>query len=203
MAGKDGVPDERQYLMRDARNSRHVVWRRSSDLQTIEWCTLAEGESQKVLEGLILGAAASLPLRIEYRVVCHPDWQTSTVDVRQQHGREETVLTLVRDAAGAWVRDGQPMPTLDGCVDVDLGFSPSTNTLPIRRLALAIGKSETIEAAWVLFPDLEVRPLSQTYTRLSDQGYRYASDDFAADLCVDAAGLVTDYWEWHRIALMA
>jgi uncharacterized protein len=189
--------------MRDVRNSRHVVWRRSSDLQTIEWCTLTQGPSENILEGLIVGASVDLPLRIEYRIVCHSTWQTSIVDVRQQYGREETLLVLVRDAAGAWVRNGQPMPTLGGCTDVDLGFSPSTNTLPIRRLAPAAGQSETIEAAWVLFPDLEVRASPQTYTRISDQNYRFASGDFVAELCVDAAGLVTDYWEWQRIAFLA
>jgi uncharacterized protein len=197
------MPQEQQYPMRDARNSRHVVWRRSSDLQTIEWCMLAEGPNEKVLEGLILGAVADLPLRIEYRVVCHLNWQTSVVDVRQQYGRKETLLALVRDDAGAWICDGQPMPAFEGCADVDLSFSPSTNTLPIRRLGLAIGASETIDAAWVLFPDLEIRVSRQTYTRLSDQSYRYASGDFAAELGVDAAGLVTDYWEWQRIAVMA
>ena len=146
---------------------------------------------------------ADLPLRIEYRIVCHTNWQTSTVEVRQQYGREETLLGLVRDAAGVWVGDGRPMPTLAGCTDVDLGFSPSTNTLPIRRLRLAIGKPQTINAAWVLFPALEVHASAQTYTRLSDQSYRFASGDFAAELCVDAAGLVTDYWEWRRIAVLA
>src|SRR5262249_5523843 len=89
-----GMQEERQYPMRDARNSRHVVWRRSSDLQTIEWCMLAEGPNEKVLEGLVLGAVADLPLRIEYRVVCHLNWQTSVVDVRQQYGRKETLLAL-------------------------------------------------------------------------------------------------------------
>ena len=163
---------------------------------------LAEGPNEKVLEGLVLGAVADLPLRIEYRIVCHINWQTSIVDVRQQYGRKETLLVLARDDAGAWICNGQPMPALEGCTDVDLSFSPSTNTLPIRRLALAIGTSETIDAAWVLFPDLEIRASRQTYTRLSDQTYRYASGDFAAELGVDAAGLVTDYWEWQRIALM-
>jgi uncharacterized protein len=189
--------------MSDTRNSRHVVWRRSSELQTIEWCTLVEGPGEKVLKGLILGAVGGLPLRIEYHIVCYSNWQTSTVDVRQQHGRERTLLALARDAAGTWVGDGHQMPTLGGCADVDLGFSPSTNTLPIRRLALAVGQSETIDAAWILFPDLQVRTSRQTYTRLSDQRYRYASGDFAAELSVDTAGLVTDYWEWHRIGMMA
>jgi uncharacterized protein len=197
------MSQERHISMHDVRNSRHVVWRRSSDLQTIEWCTLTEGPSENLLEGLIVGASIDLPLRIEYRIVCHSRWQTSIVDVRQQYGREETLLVLVRDSTGAWVRNGQPMPTLGGCTDVDLGFSPSTNTLPIRRLALAAGQSETIKAAWVLFPDLEVQASAQTYTRISDQNYRFASGDFAAELGVDAAGLVTDYWEWQRIAFLA
>jgi uncharacterized protein len=197
------MPEEWHMPMRDAQHSRHVVWRRSSDLQTIEWCTLTDGPDEKILEGLILGASAHLPLRIEYRIVCHGNWQTSIVNVRQQYGREEILFVLVRDAAGVWVGNGQPMPTLDGCTDVDLGFSPSTNTLPIRRLGLPVGRSETIEAAWVLFPDLEVRTSTQTYTRILDQTYRFASGDFAAELCVDPAGLVTDYWEWQRIGFVA
>jgi len=188
--------------MSDARNSRDVVWRRSSELQTVEWCTLVEGAGENVVEGLILGAVSGLPLRIEYRIVCHSNWQTSKVEVRQQHGRNGSRLELARNADGAWARDERPMPTLGGCVDVDLGFSPSTNTLPIRRLALGIGQSETIDAAWVLFPDLQVRALPQTYTRLSDESYRYASGNFTAELTVDAAGLVIDYWAWHRIGAM-
>ena len=39
------------------------------------------------------------------------------------------------------VMDGVPAPALKGCKDIDLGCSPSTNTLPIRRLRLAVGAS--------------------------------------------------------------
>lgn len=188
--------------MSDSRNSRDVVWRGSSELQTVEWCTLVESSKENIVEGLILGAACGVPLRIEYRVLCHSNWLTSKLELRQQHGRAGNRLELARDANGAWTRDGRPLPMLGRCTDVDLGFSPSTNTLPIRRLALGIGRSETIDAAWVLFPDLEIRASPQTYTRLSDQSYLYASGDFSAELTVDAAALVIDYWAWHRIGEM-
>jgi len=188
--------------MSETRNCRDVVWRRSSELQTVEWCRLVESSNDNVVEGLILGAVSGLPLRIEYRVVCHSNWLTSKVELRQQYGRDGSRFELARDANGAWTRDGRPLPTLGRCTDVDLGFSPSTNTLPIRRLALGIGRSETIDAAWILFPDLQIRASPQTYTRLSDQSYRYASGNFSAELTVDAAALVIDYWAWHRIGEM-
>jgi hypothetical protein len=84
-------------------------------------------------------------------------------------------------------------------VDVDLGFTPSTNLLPIRRLSLAVGAEASIRAAWLRFPGLELEPLEQVYRRESEHRYRYESGGgrFAAELEVDEFGLVArygDYW---------
>ena len=65
---------------------------------------------------------------------------------------------------------------------MDLGCSPSTNTLPIRRLGLAVGTSKTIQAAWITFPELRVQKAAQTYTRLDEVTYRYASGTFVGEL---------------------
>jgi hypothetical protein len=86
---------------------------------------------------------------------------------------------------------------------VDLGFTPATNTLPIRRLNLEIGAQREITAAWVKFPELTVQPLRQRYTRLSARLYRYESvgTDFRAEIEVDEEGLVVLYaGGWERIA---
>jgi hypothetical protein len=88
--------------------------------------------------------------------------------------------------------------TLKGCTDIDLGCSPSTNTLPIRRLRLGIGASSTIQAAWVRFPALVVVKAAQTYTRLDEFTYRYESGDFSAELTADEDGLVASYADWQR-----
>ena len=89
-----------------------------------------------------------------------------------------------------------------GCHDVDLALTPATNTLPIRRLNLQVGSSESVVAAWVKFPDLTVQPLSQRYTRMTKDTYRYESNTgFSAEIVVDDLGLVASYpGGWERIA---
>lgn len=81
-----------------------------------------------------------------------------------------------------------------GCIDLDLNFSPSTNLLPIRRLGLAVGQEAAARAAWLRFPSFTLEPLDQRYRRIDAATYRYESaGGFAADLAVDAAGVVTRY----------
>jgi hypothetical protein len=87
---------------------------------------------------------------------------------------------------------------LKGSLDADLGCSPSTNTLPIRRLHLGIGNSKTIKAAMIRFPDLVVEPVAQTYTRLDEYTYRYTSGAFDSELIVDEDGVVAQYAAWER-----
>ena len=94
------------------------------------------------------------------------------------------------------------MPSLDGCTDVDLGFSPSTNALPIRRLGLQVSQSRTVQVAWLRYPQLTVERVAQTYTRLDATTCRYASGSFEADLTVDDDGFVVEYDEWRRAAIV-
>jgi hypothetical protein len=82
-------------------------------------------------------------------------------------------------------------------IDVDLGFSPLTNSLPIWRYDLDVGESREIDVAWVLFPSLAVERGRQTYTRTGALAWRYASGGFEAELEVGDDGLVErygDYW---------
>lgn len=153
------------------------------------------------LVGTILGVEAGVPVRVEYRVLTDPRGLTTAVHVRDLRGFETRTLALARDPKGGWTVDGYPVRALKGCSDVDLGSSPSTNTLPIRRLRLAVGASKTIQAAWVRFPELAVQKAAQTYTRLDASTYRYASATFEAELAVDDEGMVTEYAGWRRIGL--
>jgi hypothetical protein len=73
--------------------------------------------------------------------------------------------------------------------------------LPIRRLRLAPGKSSTIKAAWVRFPELLVFKAAQTYTRLDEFTWRYSSGSFESELTVDEDGLVALYADWRRTGL--
>jgi hypothetical protein len=89
-----------------------------------------------------------------------------------------------------------------GCLDVDLHFTPATNTLPIRRLELAIGRESPVRAAW-LAPDFSMKPLEQVYRRIGPMTYRYESDGgrFTAQIEVNEGGVVRSYeglWREER-----
>jgi uncharacterized protein len=178
--------------------TRRVAWRRSDDIETDEHCTLTVRDSGLSLVGTVLGAEDGAPVRIEYRVLADAAGFTTATHVRHLRGFETRTLALERDAKGNWTVDGKAVRSLKGCTDVDLGFSPSTNTLPIRRLRLMPGKAATIKAAWVRFPDLAVVKAAQTYARVDELTWRYESGTFEADLTVDEDGLVVVYADWRR-----
>lgn len=179
-------------------STRRVAWRRSDEVQTDEHCTLTQRDTGLSLVGTILGAEDGAPVRIEYRVLTDADGLTTAAHVRDLRGFEQRTLTLERDAKGNWTVDGAKVRGLKGATDVDLGCSPSTNTLPIRRLRIGVGASKTIKAAWVRFPELTVVKADQTYTRIDEFTYRYASGDFKAELTVDDEELVAAYADWAR-----
>lgn len=181
--------------------TRRVAWRRSDEVETDEHATVTIRDTGLSLVGTVLGAEAGIPLRIEYRVMTDGAGMTTAAHVRDLRGFEQRALTLERTAKGVWSVNGKADRTLRGCTDVDLGCSPSTNTLPIRRLRLAVGASKTIHAAWVRFPELTVTKGAQTYTRLDEFTYRYESGTFSAELVVDDDGLVASYAVWRRTAL--
>ena len=178
--------------------TRRVAWRRSDEVAADEHCTLTLRDGALSLIGTVLGSEEGSPVRVEYRVLTDRAGMTTAVHVRDLRGFDTRTIGLERNAKGSWTVDGVAARALRGCTDVDLGCSPSTNTLPIRRLGLAIGKSQTIQAAWVRFPELAVVKAAQTYTRLDEFKYHYASGTFEADLTVDDDGLVAEYADWHR-----
>jgi hypothetical protein len=178
--------------------TRRVAWRRSDEVDADELCTLTVRDNGLSLVGTVLGAEEGRPVRVEYRVLADRAGLTTAAHVRDLRGFETRTIVLERDAKERWTVDGIAKRALKGCTDIDLGCSPSTNTLPIRRLRLGIGASHTIQAAWVRFPELVVVKAAQTYTRLDEFTYRYASGTFEAELTVDDEGLVTAYAEWRR-----
>ena len=129
---------------------------------------------------------------VRYTVQCDPEWKTEDVDVVAESGSTTHRLRLGA-AGGRWRSNEGSVSALDGAVDVDLGVTPSTNTLPIRRLGLDIGEHADLVVAWIRFPDLTLIRSDQRYTRLGEAVYRYESGSFSRDIEVDELGLVTSY----------
>lgn len=180
---------------------RSVVWRRIDGVAGAETCALGHEGADWWLAGTVVAAPGGVPLAARYRVRCDAGWRTHAVRAAITVGLDERSLRLDVDGHGVWQRDGRVVPDLHGCTDVDLGVTPATNTLPIRRLGLAVGESREILAAWVRFPELTITAAPQRYTRLGPRRYRYEDRGgaYAAELLVDEIGLVERYEDgWER-----
>lgn len=165
----------------------------SPRLHSTERCALYHSGEGWELRGEVDLPVEGVRTRLTYRITADPGWRTCSVLVAA--GRGPLAGTPIRLTAqdGDWLLDGRPQDDLHGCADVDLGFSPSTNTLPIRRLAPPVGAAVTVDAAWLTFPALTVQRLEQHYERVGDRRWRYRSGAFSADLDVDEHGLVRRY----------
>jgi len=180
---------------------RSLIWT-SERLQSREHCSLDVSVGGGVrLSGVVVLPVADAPGHVSYMVDADERWHTRSAEVVVTT-TDERRLVLSADGSGRWTVDGEAAPALDGCLDVDLGFTPSTNTLPIRRLAVAEGERAEVSAAWVRFPGFTVERLDQSYERLAGDRWRYRSASFEAELVVDASGLVTRYGDdiWTAVA---
>ncbi|UTV57940.1 putative glycolipid-binding domain-containing protein [Burkholderia arboris] len=183
----------------EATRTHCVAWQIVQTWQAAEWCRLVESPAGIDLSGSVSGAIDGTPFRIDYAIACGIDWLTRAARVTRWSGTAPPRQMDIACEAGQWTIGGADAPALAGATDIDLGFSPSTNTLPIRRLALAVGESAAIRTAWLRFPDFDLVRGEQRYTHTAPRMYRYESGTYAADLGIDDAGLVTDYDEWRRI----
>jgi hypothetical protein len=170
-----------------------IVWRRV-DLPGYESARTSRRDGGIVLSGLAYFEGKEGPTRLEYDVVCDDSWRTRSSWVRGTVG-ESSVDVRLEAVAGRWTLNGVAQPDLEGAIDVDLNFSPSTNLLPIRRLALEIGAEARVVAAWLRFPSFRLEPLEQGYARTGPRAYRYSSGGgrFVRDLEVREDGFVTEY----------
>lgn len=169
--------------------AREIVWRAVRGV-ALEHCRIAARSA----EGLIIGVD-DLPFRARYTVGWDERWRTRSIDVQVEGGK---ALTLEGDGEGGWrTAEGNEVKALAGCLDVDISITPFTNTLPVRRLALAPLQAADLKVVYVTVPSLRVGLAKQRYTCLVRRGdgtmHRYESGAFKADIVLDADGLVIEY----------
>ena len=171
-----------------------ILWRRL-DLPGHEIGRLHALDDGWQLSGTAVFAHDQQPCKLDYLVTCDAVWRTNSAHVTGVVGDRAIDLRVSVDAERRWRVNGAECPAVDGCIDIDLGFSPSTNLLPIRRLALGVGEEAAVKAAWLPFPSFEFELLPQVYRHEGKTTYRYESGGgaFTRTLEVNAVGLVTSY----------
>jgi hypothetical protein len=192
-------------------STTRILWR-SAEQESLERFTGTRTPDGWRLTGLAVLPLDGEPAQIAYRVDLDGRWRTRRAEVAIERQGGSRRIALAADGEGAWSVDddgadasaetstgasaGVEAGSLSGCVDVDLGFTPATNTLPIRRFVadgLAVGETRSARVAWLTFPELEVRPDEQSYTRLAPDRWEFRSGDFTSELVVDPEGYVLRY----------
>ena len=175
---------------------RTILWRRL-DAPGHDACRLAEGAAGWSLAGATVFRHETTPVWLAYRVECDRTWRTQHARVEGWLGTRRVELDVARSGEGAWILNTEAVPGLATCVDLDLAFTPATNLLPLRRLALAEGQSVDVPAARLDPWSATLELLPQRYERRGPTTYWYeaAAFDYAALLEVAESGFVRHYPE--------
>ncbi|TPI18865.1 putative glycolipid-binding domain-containing protein [Mesorhizobium sp. B4-1-1] len=180
-----------------------ILWRRL-DLEGHDACLLCATQSGWRLKGHALFLHDGQPCSLAYAADCDVGWRTRFASVDGFLGTQTLRYEVERLADGRWALNGAEQAEVAGLVDVDLGFTPATNLLAIRRFDLAVGAAAPAPAAYLAFPELRLERLDQTYRRLDDSRYAYAAPKFGYDQVLDVSpsGFIVDYpGLWKAIAL--
>lgn len=176
-----------------------MLWRRL-DSPGHDACRLEETSAGWQLEGTAVFRHNGGPAQLVYRVTCDPAWRTRNGEVHGWLGAQAVGFSTARTAAGVWTLNEAVLSGLGNCVDLDLGFTPATNLLQLRRIELAIGHAADVPVAWLDVSAGTLAVLPQRYERRSETTYWYEAPrfDYAALLEVTPAGFVRRYpglWE--------
>jgi uncharacterized protein len=171
-----------------------MLWRRV-DSPGHDACRLEESETGWRLDGTAVFLEDGMPARLTYHVACDRAWRTQQGQVHGWLGPQRVELSIGRAGPLVWTLNGSALSNLKDCVDLDLGFTPATNLLPLRRLALAVGEVRDAPAAWLNLPDMTLEVLDQRYERRGESTYWYEAPRFqyAALLEVDPTGFIRRY----------
>jgi hypothetical protein len=176
-----------------------ALWRRL-DVPGHDACKLERSGDGWQIEGAAVFLHDGAPAQLRYRVACDRGWRTTEGEIRGWAGALRVAFLVARSSAGVWTVNGEVVAGMERCSDLDLGFTPATNLLQIRRMGLAVGQSADCPVAWLDAPGGELEILPQWYERRTETSYWYEAPAacYSGLLEVDANGFVRRYpglWE--------
>jgi uncharacterized protein len=178
---------------------REAAWQHQGAQSGFEVAFFRDRDGRCLIHGCTTAVEDGMAWAVEYAIELDDAGATRSAQIsgRSSAGSRSTVLEA--DGKGRWLVDGEHVPLLDGCLDVDLESSAMTNALPVRRLGLVVAAQAVAPAAYVRAASLAVDRLEQTYLRAPDQAahqrYCYTAPAFGFErhLIYDRSGLVLDY----------
>jgi hypothetical protein len=171
-----------------------LLWR-AIKYPSTEHCHIQNSDTGYKIDAVIVGLYEEKTFRIDYEMALDSDWSIRRLILNGMIGGRRLKKHLVSDGNGHWRDQHGPLPEFDACFDVDISFTPLTNTLPIRRLQLHEHEDKEIKVLYIDVAEQAIKAVYQRYTKLSGNRYRFETvpGDFEADIEVDVHGFVIDY----------
>ncbi len=128
---------------------------------------ITEHPGWTVFDSILAREANGQVLRGGYTLVVDKEWRTLELRfmLESEPGSMQGIH-LLSEGDGRWFdADEQHIPELDGILDVDIQWSPLTNTLPLNRIGMETGSHHDIRLAYIALPEPRLQVVEQHYHR--------------------------------------
>lgn len=149
-----------------------VLWRRL-DSAGHDACHLQKADVGWELDGMAVFRSERCSACLRYQVTCDSGWQPRRGLVQGWIESQRVDVAIARTEDGHWTLNAVPAPGLEACIDLDFGFTPATNVIPLRRLELTENEAADVPAAWLDVAAGRLVLLPQRYERRSERAYWY------------------------------
>lgn len=152
-----------------------------------------------VFDSILVREDQGQVLRGGYTLVVDKQWRTLELRFMLESAPGSMQgIHLLTEGDGRWTdANEQHIPELDGISDVDIQWSPLTNTLPLNRLGMSVGSHHDVRVAYIALPDLALQVVDQHYHLSSESTLEFSapgsSESYA--IAVDPKGYVKTYPE--------
>ena len=175
-----------------------MLWRQL-DAPGHDACSLERNEAGWGLRGAAAFRHDKGPAWILYAIQCDAEWQAVSAQLRGAVGKRRIDVAIAR-RDGSWTLNGAQVPKLEHLTDIDLAFTPATNLLHLRRVAIGLDESVRLPVAWFELDTGALTELPQIYRRLSETelSYEAPSVGYEAILQLAPNGFIRRYpqlWE--------
>ena len=138
------------------------------------------------------------PTALRYALDLTPTWSTRQGHITGFIGERAVDTRIVRTPNG-WTLGAKDFGMAD-VVDLDLGFTPATNMVQVKRVGLSVGDGVHFDVAWLEAGDEALVRLPQEYRRTSEFDYDYSSpaSGYQATITLAPSGFAAVYpglWE--------
>jgi uncharacterized protein len=185
--------------MSEPRKLASILWHRLN-AEGCDVCHLFKCSDGWIVNGTATFMEEAEIAHLSYEVRCDASWRAQRGIVRGSIGTRQIDRIVTLDERRRWLVDGELAARVGVMVDLDLNFTPATNLIQFRRLALAVGETVEAPVAWFSIPDFRLTELSQTIRRIDQETYDYAAPitSYRGLLKVDQLGFVLEYPELWR-----